>query len=336
MIKVSNVIKEFVSSKKYPGLKGAIEGLFSVEKEITKAVNDISFEINDGEMVGYIGENGAGKSTSIKMMTGIIEPTSGIIEVDGIIPYIKRRENAKNIGVVFGQRTQLWWNLPLCESFVILKEIYNVSDKDYKDRMSFLNETLGIEQFDRKSVRNLSLGQRMRADLAASLLHNPKTLFLDEPTIGLDVVVKDKIRKAIKEINSNYNTKIILTTHDLGDIEEICNRIMIIDKGSIIYDGTIDDIKNKYGKKRHVSMDLKDIDIVNQLELNKKYCLSKEVFDFFIEGKTVTYLFDKNKLNVSTLISDVMSNTEINDVRIKETSIGEIVRQIYTNGIEVR
>lgn len=333
MIKVSKVTKEFVSSKKYPGLKGAIKGLFSSEKEITKAVNDISFEINDGEMVGYIGENGAGKSTSIKMMTGIIEPTSGTIEVDGIVPYKKRKENAQNIGVVFGQRTQLWWNLPLCESFGILKEIYKVSDKDYKDRMSFLNDILGLEQFNRKSVRNLSLGQRMRADLAASLIHNPKTLFLDEPTIGLDVVVKDKIRNAIKEINCNYRTKVILTTHDLGDIEEICNRILIIDKGSIIYDGTVDDIKNKYGKTRHVSMDLKDIGIVNNLELNKKYNLSKDALDFSIEGKTVTYLLNKDKLNVSTLISDVMSNTEINDIRIKETSISEIVKQIYTNGI---
>lgn len=333
MIKVSKVTKEFVLSKKYPGLKGAIKGLFSSEKEITKAVNDISFEINDGEMVGYIGENGAGKSTSIKMMTGIIEPTSGTIEVDGIVPYRKRKENAQNIGVVFGQRTQLWWNLPLCESFGILKEIYKVSDKDYKDRMSFLNETLGLEQFNRKSVRNLSLGQRMRADLAASLIHNPKTLFLDEPTIGLDVVVKDKIRNAIKEINCNYRTKVILTTHDLGDIEEICNRILIIDKGSIIYDGTVDDIKNKYGKTRYVSMDLKDIGIVNNLELNKKYNLSKDALDFSIEGKTVTYLLNKDKLNVSILISDVMSNTEINDIRIKETSISEIVQQIYTNGI---
>lgn len=334
MIKVENISKEFMVSKKYPGLKGAVKGLFSREKEVAKAVDDISFEINDGEMVGYIGENGAGKSTTIKMMTGIIEPTRGKIEVDGIIPYKNRKQNAQNIGVVFGQRTQLWWNLPLCESYGILKEIYRVSDEDYKNRMDFLNETLDLEKIIKKPVRNLSLGQRMRADLAASLLHNPKTLFLDEPTIGLDVVVKDKIRMAIKEINSKYNTKVILTTHDLGDIEEICNRILIIDKGKIIYDGTVSDIKNRYGKKRLVSMDLKDVSVVNKLKLNESNNFSKDDLYYSIEGKTVTYTINKDKVSVSTIISSVMSNTDVQDIRIKETDISEIIKQIYTNGIK--
>lgn len=334
MIKVENISKEFMVSKKYPGLKGAVKGLFSREKEVAKAVDDISFEINDGEMVGYIGENGAGKSTTIKMTTGIIEPTRGKIEVDGIIPYKNRKQNAQNIGVVFGQRTQLWWNLPLCESYGILKEIYRVSDEDYKNRMDFLNETLDLEKIIKKPVRNLSLGQRMRADLAASLLHNPKTLFLDEPTIGLDVVVKDKIRMAIKEINSKYNTKVILTTHDLGDIEEICNRILIIDKGKIIYDGTVSDIKNRYGKKRLVSMDLKDVSVVNKLKLNESNNFSKDDLYYSIEGKTVTYTINKDKVSVSTIISSVMSNTDVQDIRIKETDISEIIKQIYTNGIK--
>ena len=276
MIKVEGVTKEFILSKKYPGFKGAVKGLFSNEKVRKTAVNDVSFEIADGEMVGYIGGNGAGKSTTIKMMTGITEPTMGRIEVDGIVPYQNRMENARNIGVVFGQRTQLWWNLPLSETYTILKEIYRVSDDDFKTRMDFLNEVLGLESFIHNTVRTLSLGQRMRADLAASLLHNPKTLYLDEPTIGLDLVVKDNIRGAIKEINMRYNTKVILTTHDLVDIEELCKRMLIIDKGKIIYDGTLENIKSKYGKMRKISMDLKDVNVVKELDFNKEFNLSSD------------------------------------------------------------
>ena len=234
MIEVKNIGKDFVSPKKYPGLKGAIKGLFSREKVTKSAVKDISFTINDGEIVGYIGSNGAGKSTTIKMMTGILSPSYGKCLVNGIDPKKKRKENAQNIGVVFGQRTQLWWDLPLSESFTILKEIYNVSDEDYKERMEFLNRILELNKFFDMPVRTLSLGQRMRADLGAALLHNPKVLYLDEPTIGLDLVVKDNIRTAIKEINEKYNTTVILTTHDIGDIEELCSRIIIIDEGSKI------------------------------------------------------------------------------------------------------
>lgn len=248
MIEVNHISKEFVSPKKYPGLKGAIKGLFSKEKVIKKAVDDISFQIKDGEIVGYIGSNGAGKSTTIKMMTGILTPTRGNCVINGVDPNKKRKENAQNIGVVFGQRTQLWWDLPLSESFTILKEIYNVSDEDYKKQMEFLNEVLELPEFFDRPVRNLSLGQRMRADLGAALLHNPKVLYLDEPTIGLDVLVKDNIRKAIKEINEKYQTTVILTTHDIGDIEELCNRIIIIDEGKKIYDGGIEELKASYDR----------------------------------------------------------------------------------------
>ena len=195
MIEVKNVSKECVSPKKYPGLKGAIKGLFSNEKVAKVAVDDISFSIKKGEIVGYIGSNGAGKSTTIKMMTGILTPTSGECLVDGLNPSKNRKENAQNIGVVFGQRTQLWWDLPLSESFTILKEIYDIPDDMYKSQMEFLNEVLELQEFFDKPVRTLSLGQRMRADLGAALLHNPKVLYLDEPTIGLDLVVKDNIRK---------------------------------------------------------------------------------------------------------------------------------------------
>lgn len=233
MIKVNSISKEFITTKKYPGFKGAIKGLFSREKVRKLAVDNVSFHIKKGEIVGYIGSNGAGKSTTIKMMTGILKPTSGTCLVGGIDPSKDRKANAQQIGVVFGQRTQLWWDLPLSESYTVLKEIYGVSDKDFEERMKFLNEVLGLEDFIHSTVRTLSLGQRMRADLAAALIHNPKVLYLDEPTIGLDLVVKDKIRQAIKHINQQYNTTVVLTTHDLGDIEELCNRIIIIDNGKL-------------------------------------------------------------------------------------------------------
>ena len=250
MIEVKHISKDFVSPKKYPGLRGALKGLFSREKIVKNAVKDISFHIDKGEIVGYIGSNGAGKSTTIKMMTGILTPTSGECIANGINPSKDRKANAQNIGVVFGQRTQLWWDLPLNESFTILKEIYNVSDEDYKERMQFLNEVLELEEFMDRPVRTLSLGQRMRGDLGAALLHNPKILYLDEPTIGLDLVVKDNIRQAIKKINEMYETTIILTTHDIGDIEELCNRIIIIDNGTKIYDGSLKNLKDIYGSKR--------------------------------------------------------------------------------------
>lgn len=278
MIKIENVSKEFVSPKKYPGLKGAIKGLFSTEKVIKKAVDDISFSIEKGEIVGYIGSNGAGKSTTIKMMTGILTPTKGTCMVNGLDPSKNRRKNAKNIGVVFGQRTQLWWDLPLSESFTVLKEIYDVSDEDYEQRMEFLNEVLELRDFFDKPVRTLSLGQRMRADLGAALLHNPKVLFLDEPTIGLDLVVKDNMRKAIKEINEKYQTTVILTTHDIEDIEELCSRIIIIDEGKKIYDGSLQQLKETYGAK------LKQTMAESQPEESKEIKLADIVKEIYKHG----------------------------------------------------
>lgn len=216
--------------------------LFSRKYEVKRAVNDVNMVVNDGEIIGYIGSNGAGKSTTIKMMCGILTPTSGHIYIDGLEPYKKRKQVVQNIGVVFGQKTQLWWDIPLIETFKVLKEIYQINDNDYKERMEFLCETFGIDKFLSQPVRTLSLGQRMRADLAASWLHNPKILFLDEPTIGLDVLVKEKIRNAIKAINLKYHTTVILTTHDMKDIENLCHRIVMIEEGSIIYDGSLTDI----------------------------------------------------------------------------------------------
>ena len=336
MIEVRNITKDFVSSKKYPGLRGAIKGLFSTEKVIKKAVDDISFTINDGEIVGYIGSNGAGKSTTIKMMTGILNPTKGKCLINGVDPIKNRKQNAQNIGVVFGQRTQLWWDLPLSESFTILKEIYNVSDEEYEERMKFLNKVLELNEFMDRPVRNLSLGQRMRADLGASLLHNPSVLFLDEPTIGLDIVVKDNIRSAIKEINSKFNTTVILTTHDIEDIEELCNRIIIIDDGKKIYDGTLKELKDVYGLTRSVTFEVSVLHEITDLRLSKNLGIDEEDITTEIneKEKSFTVIFNKHKVQISSIITEVMKFTEVKDVRIHETDLADIVKEIYNNGVK--
>lgn len=333
MIEVKNISKDFVSQKKYPGLKGAVKGLFTNEKVVKKAVDDISFTINDGEIVGYIGSNGAGKSTTIKMMTGILTPTRGECLVNGINPSKNRKENAQNIGVVFGQRTQLWWDLPLSESFTILKEIYNVSDEDYRERMDFLNRVLELSEFFDRPVRTLSLGQRMRADLGAALLHNPKVLYLDEPTIGLDLVVKDNIRAAIREINEKYNTTVILTTHDIGDIEELCSRIIIIDAGRKIYDGSLEELKDTYGTRRKVTMEVRhpkaldDFPLARLLEVDDSACS----VDLDVSKKLLSVTFDKHQIQVPQVLTAVMKRTEVQDIQIQETELAEIVKDIYNS-----
>lgn len=332
MIRVENLSKDFKINKKYAGFKGAIKSFFTSEYTVKKAVDNISFEINDGEIVGYIGANGAGKSTTIKMMTGILKPTNGIVSVNGLVPYENREKNAKNIGVVFGQKTQLWWDLPISETFSLLKDIYDVSDGDFNERMSFLKEVLELDEFFLSPVRTLSLGQRMRADLAAALIHNPKVIYLDEPTIGLDVVVKERVRKAIKEINEKYNTTIILTTHDLNDIEELCSRIIIIDKGKKIYDGEINGVKEKFGYLTTVEIQIKEeINLENFNEFNemKDDCEFKLNFN---ENK-LSITFNKNKISSSEIIGRVMKKLSVIDFAVKETSIEDIVKKMYRNEV---
>ena len=335
MIEVNHVTKEFVSAKKYPGLKGAIKGLFSREKTSKLAVDDISFHIDKGEIVGYIGSNGAGKSTTIKMMTGILTPTKGVCKVSGVDPSKNRKKNAQNIGVVFGQRTQLWWDLPLSESFTILKEIYNVSDTDYDERMAFLNRVLGLQDFFTQPVRNLSLGQRMRADLGAALLHNPPVLYLDEPTIGLDLVVKDNIRDAIREINEKYETTVVLTTHDIGDIEELCNRIIIIDSGKLIYDGSLAELKDNYGTTRKVVMEVKNPSEAAKIPLGELLSVPESAYNIAedAENNSIIVTFDKNLLHVSDVIEQTMKYTEVKDIKIQEIELAEIVKKIYHHGL---
>lgn len=333
MIKVENLSKSFKTNKKYPGFKGAIKSFFSKEYTIKKAVDDISFEIEKGEIVGYIGANGAGKSTTIKMMTGIMVPSSGSVIVDGIIPYENREKNAKDIGVVFGQRTQLWWDLPLSETFSLLKDIYEVSDKEYEERMKFLDETLELKEFILSPVRTLSLGQRMRADLAAALIHNPKVIYLDEPTIGLDIVVKENVRKAIKKINETYGTTIILTTHDLNDIEELCRRIIIIDNGKKLYDGSLEEIKNKYGYMTTIEIQIKKQFELSQIKLNEILNLNNEDLNFTKEDMKLIVRFNKNKVSSSDIMFNIMKEHRVLDFLVKETSIEDIIKKIYRNEV---
>ena len=329
MIEVKNVSKEFKKIIKEPGLKGSVKSLFHKKQEIVKAVDDISFTVEKGEILGFIGPNGAGKSTAIKMLTGILTPTSGEIMINGQIPYKNRKKYVKEIGVVFGQRTQLWWDLPLSETFTVLKEIYQIEDKAFKNRMDFLNQVLDLEPFIKSPVRTLSLGQRMRADIAASMIHNPKVLFLDDPTIGLDVVVKDNIRKAITEINQNEKTTIILTTHDISDIELLCKRIVMIDKGKKVYDGALDKMKEKYGKMREIHINLKSTEDMNKLAFAEKFDLLEDDLEVKLEGKKATVKFNSSKAQVSDMLSYILATITVKDIAVSEADIEEIIRRLY-------
>lgn len=289
MIKVENLSKEFKISKKYPGFKGALRSFFSTEYTIKKAVDDISFEINDGEIVGYIGANGAGKSTTIKMMTGILTPSSGRIIVDGVIPYENREKNAKNIGVVFGQKTQLWWDLAVSETFPLLKDIHGVSDEDYEERMNYFKEIL-----------------------------------------GLDVVVKESVRKAIKDINEKYGTTIILTTYDLNDIEELCNRIIIIDSGKKIYDGELEGVKEQFGYLTTIEIQLKDKSNIEKINFAR---FKDDDFKLNMKESKINITFNKNNISSADIIGEVMKKSKVIDFNIKETSIEDIVKKMYKNEV---
>ncbi len=324
LIKVKNLSKEFKVYKRKKGFLGSIQNLFSREHTVIKAVNDISFEVEKGELIGYIGPNGAGKSTTVKMLTGILVPTRGEIDVAGLVPHKKRKENAKRIGVVFGQRTQLWWDLPVIESFELLKHIYKVPDSLYKENMEIFTELLDLNKFINTPVRKLSLGQRMRSDIVASLLHNPDILYLDEPTIGLDIIAKEKIRDFIKKINKERKVTVILTTHDLIDIEKVSKRIMIIDYGKIIYDGSINKIRQRFGKFRTLVVDLnedyKDLK-VSSAELVRR------------ENRRLWLKFNREEVTASKLISQIAERYNIRDLTIEEPEIESIVKKIYEEGL---
>ncbi len=333
MIYAEHLKKEFKKVIKEPGLKGSVKALFKPKKEIVTAVDDINFHVPKGEILGFIGPNGAGKSTVIKMLTGILTPTSGECRINGQIPQNNRQKYVKEIGVVFGQRTQLWWDLPLTETYNVLKEIYEVSDENFKKRMAFLNEVLELEEFIKSPVRTLSLGQRMRADIAASLLHSPKVLFLDEPTIGLDVVVKDNIRNAIMEINKEEQTTVILTTHDISDIELLCKRIVMIDKGKNVFDGDLHELKSKYGQIRELHFETATKDISNVLAYKEHFNFIDDDISVNVDGSLVNVRFNSSVVPVSEMLKYTLQKIDINDISVKDADIEEIVRRLYKQGV---
>lgn len=334
MIYVENLRKEFKKTIKDPGIKGSIKSFFKPKNEIIAAVNDISFNVEKGEILGFIGPNGAGKSTVIKMLTGILTPTSGTCSINGHIPQKDRKQYVKEIGVVFGQRTQLWWDLPLTETYTVLKEIYEVEDAQFKRRMDFLNEVLELDSFIKSPVRTLSLGQRMRADIAASLLHSPKVLFLDEPTIGLDVVVKDNIRKAITKINAEENTTVVLTTHDLEDIELLAHRIVMIDKGSKVFDGKITDLKSRYGQMRELAFVCENENALESLAYDKNFKLSGDDLVAENDGTSYKIRFNSSIVPVGEMLSYTLSKIDVKDINVKDADIEEIIRRLYKKGVD--
>lgn len=327
-IDVKDLRKQFKVQKNREGLSGALKDLFKREYREVAAVKDISFQIPQGEICGYIGENGAGKSTTIKMLTGILVPTAGQIKVNGYIPYKDREKFVNGIGVVFGQRSQLWWDIGVIESFQLLRKVYGVSEHDFRKRLDHLVERLDLGDLLNRPVRKLSLGQRMRCELVASLLHNPSILFLDEPTIGLDIVVKTAIREFLMEMNKEHGTTILLTTHDLQDIEALCSRVIMLDDGKIIYDGGLDELKSKWSKGREVQFQF-----ARQTPLSKLKQLTEPLnVVWSLENEVTATMWLPYEVNVSDALARVVGGVEIRDIKIIETNTDEIVREIYQSG----
>lgn len=327
IIHVEDVVKEFTVPVRHTGALGGVRTFFSRSSGTVRAVDGVSFSLDAGELVGYIGSNGAGKSTTIKMMTGILMPTSGIVRVAGVVPWRERERNALQIGVVFGQRTQLWWDLPLVESFRLVAKMYRIPQERYRANLARFVELLDMGSFLERPVRQLSLGQRMRGDLVASMLHEPKILYLDEPTIGLDVVAKAAMRGFIEEVNRDRGTTIVLTTHDLEDVEHLCRRVILIDQGRVLYDGPVERLKAKYAPYRTVEV---------QLEVDPRTGSAPLVSAELVHGLPVEHLpggkvrvvFDPRVHHVQDLIAAIADRFHVLDVAIEEPDLSGVVRRL--------
>ena len=315
MIQIEHISKTYKVPIREGGIKEAIRALYNRQYQIIQALDDISYTIPKGQIVGYIGPNGAGKSTTIKIMTGILQPDTGSCTINGRDPFRSRKEHAQQIGVVFGQRTQLWWDIPVIDSFELLKDIYAISDEDYRHRLAELSALLELEPLLKIPTRQLSLGQRMRCDIAAALIHNPKVLFLDEPTIGLDAPSKIAVRQFIKSINKRFETTILLTTHDMQDIESLVDRIILIGKGRILFDGTMRMLKNQYELEKQIK-----IRFNGMLMEHSSYVIESQ------DDQAAT-------LRVIGAVSDavrVLSDTvDIVDMEIVSTSLDDIIVKAY-------
>jgi ABC-2 type transport system ATP-binding protein len=320
LIKVEGITKSFKVAKRSSGLLQATKALFYREHTIVEALKDITFTIEPGEIVGYIGPNGAGKSTTIKIMSGILVPDGGTCSIMGFTPWKNRVEYVNNIGVVFGQRSQLWWDVPVIDSFELLKDIYNVPPQEFKTTLDLLIETLELKDIINAPVRQLSLGQRMRCEIAASLIHNPKILFLDEPTIGLDAVSKIAVRQFIKTINQEKGVTVVLTTHDMNDIEALANRVILIGKGSLLYDGKLEELRKRFGTQKTITADYR-----------------KNTNNFDIPGTTIIHWspehavlnIDTEQILTSDVITQLSEKVDLLDVTIESQPIENIIVQLY-------
>lgn len=319
-IEVKNVSKDFKVNKRSAGIPGMIANMFVPKFEIKKAVNDLSFTIEKGEMVGFIGPNGAGKSSTIKMLSGILCPDKGSITVGGFVPYKQRKSYVGNIGVVFGQKSQLQWDLPVIDSFELLRAIYRIPEEKYKRNLERFTEMLDMKSFINQPVRQLSLGQRMRSDIVASLLHSPEIVFFDEPTIGVDIIGKETIRSFIKELNEQDKVTMIFTTHDMQDIEQTCKRIIIIDKGSLMYDGSLQEIRSKYGTTRRLIAEFNEETSVAPI---------KNVIIEDLKDRKASFTFDNNVVDVNKLMHEVLEKYSVHDVTVAEPEIESIIQKIY-------
>lgn len=319
-ISVKNVSKNFKVAKRKSGIRATLKSFFKRDYIYIQAVKDISFEIEKGEIVGYIGPNGAGKSTTIKILSGILIPDSGEVTINGLVPWINRKEYVGKLGVVFGQRSQLWWDIPAEDTFDLLRDIYNLEEDEYQKTKRELIEMLGLETIIQIPVRQLSLGQRMRCEIAASLIHKPSILFLDEPTIGLDAVSKQIVRDFIRKINKEDKITVILTTHDMSDIEALAKRIMLIGKGEILYDGTLKQLKEKYGSCKRVLVSTKS----NIKRVHKAGVISQEKKD---DG--YSFIVDTNIITISNFLNYLSDKLEIDDVEIDNESIDNVIIKLY-------
>lgn len=324
-IEVKGISKEFKVNKRGAGIPGMIANMFVPKYEIKHAVNDLSFNIEKGEMVGFIGPNGAGKSSTIKMLSGILCPDKGSISVNGYIPYKQRKAYVGNIGVVFGQKSQLQWDLPVIDSFELLRAIYRIPQDKYKRNLERFTEMLDMKGFINQPVRQLSLGQRMRSDIVASLLHSPDIVFFDEPTIGVDVIGKETIRSFIRQLNEEDKVTMIFTTHDMQDIEQTCNRIIIIDKGSLMYDGSLHDIRSKYGTARRLIAEFNELTNVSPIE-------NVDIGE--MKDRKFSFSFDNNIVDVNKLMHEILDNYNVRDITVAEPEIENIIQKMY-NGMEV-
>lgn len=320
IISVTHLCKEFKVSTHQRGAWGAVKNLFSRDHRLIKAVDGVTFAIQPGELVGYLGPNGAGKSTTLKILTGILVPSSGEVRVSGRVPWKERKAHVARIGAVFGQRNTLWWDLPVVESLDLLRHIYHVPADRYRQNLDHFRAILALDEFINTPVRSLSLGQLMRANLAAALLHDPAVLFLDEPTIGLDVVAKDRIRQFILQINRERGVTVILTTHDLSDVEKLCERVMMIDHGHLLFDGILDTLRERFGGERELVVDFAE-DYAD-VPVDGATVLARE-------GRRVTYRFPRGAVTASALIGRLSEKYRLLDLSVREPEIEATVRRIY-------